>query len=321
MRRSLICITGCAGFIGSSLASKLLRRNFTIIGIDNFASNYPQKYKQENINLLLEYPNFYFHKVDILDKSKISNIFSKYLPKTVFHLAALTGVRQSLRQTKKYFENNVVGVKNIYQISKHANVEQFIFTSSSSVYGNSSLVPFEEKQILTPQSPYAKTKQQGEYVLQELYNTNRIPLIILRLFSVYGPKSRPDLAPYIFTKAAFHGKKIDQFGDGNSARDYTYIDDVLNALCVCLYQKSQFEILNIGNSHPIKLKDMIMHIEKYTGKIIKKQIKSSRSEEAIITYANNSKAYKTLKWQPKINFDSGIKQFIDWYKTTRLQQE
>lgn len=314
-----VLVTGAAGFIGSSLSEKLLQQGYEVIGIDNLTDNYNPLYKKENLSYLYRYQNFKFHKIDILNNTAVNKIFTKYLPHTIIHLAALTGVRASLLEPKIYEEINVLGTKNIYDTAVKFKAKKFIFSSSSSVYGNSKHIPFSELQKLTPKSPYAKTKKEAEILIQKLYSKYHLSTVILRFFSVYGPKGRPDMAPYLFTASAIHQKKIAQYGDGNSARDYTYIDDVTEAI-IKLLHKNQFhlEIFNIGNSSPVKLHKLIRTVENLTGFKTKRIILPMNKSESVITFADIQKAYKQFRWLPKTSFISGMKTFINWYKNTRL---
>jgi len=204
-----VLITGCAGFIGSTLCKSLINKGQTVIGIDNLAKNYPIEFKKANLAQIRLSKRFYFHQVNVLNYRHIRTIVQKYRPQTVFHLAALTGVRTSLQKPQTYFATNVIGTKNIYLATVSIKGSKFIFTSSSSVYGNSSQIPFLETQELKPLSPYAKSKFEAEILLKKLRIKAKIPTTILRLFSVYGPFGRPDMAPYLFTQAAFSGKEID----------------------------------------------------------------------------------------------------------------
>lgn len=313
-----IIITGCAGFIGSSLTNKLLKKHHKILGLDNLCNSYNIIFKKNNLSELNSYSNFSFHKIDILDNKTLNKVFARFTPDIVIHLAALTGVRKSLLEPELYQKVNVAGTINVCNASIKNKVKSFIFSSSSSVYGNRNLPPFRETQKFDPQSPYAKSKMMTEIELKKLHSYYKLPITILRFFSVYGPKSRPDLAPYLFTQAAFSGQTINQFGDGNSARDYTFVDDVISAIEKSILKQFNWEVINIGNSSPIRLANLILEIEQNSKKRIKKNIKNLIQAESIITHADISKAKKLLNWQPTTNFKIGIDKFITWYKKYRL---
>lgn len=313
-----ILITGCAGFIGSSISHKLLINRHKIIGLDNLCNSYNIIFKKGNLSEINSYSNFSFHNIDILDNSKLSKVFAFFAPDIVIHLAALTGVRKSINNSKQYQKVNIEGTNNVYLAAVNNKTKSFIFSSSSSIYGNKNPIPFSENQHYDPRSPYAKSKMLAELELIKLHGYYKLPTTILRFFSVYGPRSRPDLAHYIFTQAALKNKTITQFGNGNSARDYTYIDDVINALTKTLEKKFFWEIINIGNSHPTTLKKLISQIEIVTRKKINKRIVLQNKVESVITHADIKKAKKLLMWQPKTELKNGINEFVIWYKGNRL---
>ncbi len=313
-----IFITGVAGFIGCNLANRLLKQNHSIIGIDNLTTNYDLSLKTNNISWLKKYKKFVFFQEDILHSNNIDLLIEKFQPSIVIHLAALTGVRTSLKQPKKYLQVNVAGTQNIYQSAIKNSVLKFIFASSSSVYGDGPQIPFIENQPLNPKSPYAKSKQQAEQILYRLHQKNHLSTIILRFFSVYGPYGRPDMAPYIFTQAAFSEKSVPLYGDGKTARDYTYIDDVVSAIDRSINSNLKFETINIGNSSPVSINRIIEVINLQTGKKIRTLSQPLNPSESVLTYANTQKAVKLLRWKSKTSFDEGMKKFIDWFRINRL---
>lgn len=316
MKQDKILITGAAGFIGSSLSLSLLKSGKTVIGLDNLANNYNPVFKLANLTELKRFSQFHFHKADILDRSSINQIFHKYRPVTVIHLAALTGVRASLKKPKLYLHVNVTGTINVYEMAINSGVKSFIFSSSSSIYGNNPL-PFTENQQPDPLSPYAKSKAQAETEIRKLHSKHNLQTTILRFFSVYGSRGRPDMAPYLFTEAALTGKTVNQFGQGDTARDYTYIDDVLDAVNKTLPFSPGFATINIGDSHPVKLSELIKTVEEFTNRTILKKVKQSKKEESTITYADITKAQRLLKWSPRYSLAKGLHNFIDWYKEER----
>ena len=316
--KSSIFVSGAAGFIGSSLSRRLINNNYTVIGIDNFYNSYPVSYKHQNIKQLLKNNCFKFIECDIRNKQKLEEVFAMYKPKIVIHLAALTGVRKSLTHPELYFEVNVKGTENVYMSAIKYIASSFIISSSSSVYGDNPQLPFLETHILKPQSPYAKTKCDAESLIKHLFNKHKIPTAILRFFSVYGPSGRPDMAPYLFTHAAFNQTKITQYGDGKSARDYTYIEDVVNAIKKMISNMSSWSLLNIGNSSPVTLLSLIEIVEKYTDKKISLEFAPYNKSESFITYADICRAQKDLAWFPNTKFEDGMQKFIDWFKIHRL---
>jgi len=247
-----VMVTGGAGFIGSHTCDALLNQGYKVICVDNMNNYYSPKFKYENIKEHFSTDNFIFYLADILDYDCMFNIFKKHKPEVIIHLAARAGVRNSIDNPKLYYNVNCNGTLNLLELSKIFNVGNFIFASSSSVYGEN-IAPFRESMTTDRQiSPYASTKKVGEllcYTYHKLYNLN---ISVLRFFTVYGPRGRPDMAPYLFTKKIMNGDKIVRYGDGSSVRDYTYISDIITGVMACLDKKFGFEIINLGNSKTVK---------------------------------------------------------------------
>ncbi len=315
-------ITGGAGFIGSSLAECLLEEGNKVITIDNFCNFYNPAIKEHNVKELLKNENFKLYKNDIRDKSAIKKIFDENRIDIVMHLAAMAGVRPSIENPILYQEVNCLGTQNILEEMKAHDVKNLVMASSSSVYGNCREVPFKESMIVDYAiSPYAATKKANEvmtHVYHKLFDFN---VIMLRFFTVYGPKQRPDLAINKFTRLMLENREIPMFGDGTTSRDYTYIDDIVDGIkksCnYVLYNKNVYEILNLGNSSPISLKEMIETIGKTVGRepIIKQLPMQPGDVER--TYADISKAKELIGYEPKISFEKGIERFIEWYKENK----
>lgn len=309
-------ITGGAGFIGSSLADRLLDDNNEIIVIDNFNSYYSPRLKYQNIQEHLSNKNYKLYVGDIENIENIEQIFRENHIDCVIHLAAKAGVRPSIETPIAYAKTNIIGTMNILEIMKKYQVKRLIFASSSSVYGNSSEESFSETQnINQPISPYAATKVGCEaiaYTYHKLYNIEIYPL---RFFTVYGPRQRPDLAINKFIRLIENHQPIDMFGDGTSMRDYTYIQDIIDGIqAVINYNKSGFEIFNLGGGHPVTLKNMIAIIESILGKKAIIQRKSEQPGDVARTIADISKAGKLLNYKPKFDLKKGIEQYIFWKK-------
>lgn len=312
-----ILITGGAGFIGSNLIDLLLKTDpsIQITCIDNFDPFYNPKVKKENIKPFLKNSNFNFVKADIRNYNQLKSKLTKNFD-VIVHLAAKVGIKPSLSEPEVYTEVNIKGMQNLLELARKLRCKQFIFASSSSVYGINSNVPWrEDEHILKPISPYAYTKISGEllgHVYSHLYN---IRFIALRFFSVYGPKQRPDLVIHKFTKLITEGKAITLFGDGKTKRDYTFIDDLVSGIVAALdYSGSQYEIINLGNNESVELRQLIKILEKVLGKkaIINKL--PQRAGDAPVTYADISKAQKILNYQPKTSLTEGIQKFVEWFK-------
>ncbi|MEX0690106.1 MAG: NAD-dependent epimerase/dehydratase family protein, partial [Candidatus Paceibacterota bacterium] len=258
-----ILITGGAGFIGSNVVEDLLnqKESYKLIVIDNLNDYYSPEHKKENIKPFLNKITFY--EGDITDKDFLIEIFNKENIDKVIHLAARAGVRPSIENPDLYVKTNILGTINLLELSKENNIENFIFASSSSVYGERKEVPFKESDnIGKVESPYAQTKKSAEeliYLYNKLYSLNSV---CLRFFTVYGERGRPDMAPYLFTKAIINGETINKFGDGSSKRDYTYIKDITKGIIKCLDKNFGYEIINLGYGSPITLNDFIETLEK-----------------------------------------------------------
>lgn len=314
-----IVITGGAGFIGSHLVDRLLKNNHFVVNIDSFDNFYPKKYKLQNIQNAKKNKNYRLYEVDIRKINALKGIFKKYSPIYSFiHLAARAGVRPSIQNPLLYQKINIEGTYNLLSIATKHDIRQLTFASSSSVYGNSKIPFSEDKFNLSPISPYGATKLAGEQICFTFHQLYKIPTTILRLFSVYGPRGRPDMAPYLFTQSLFNNKPIKQFGDGSSSRDWTYIDDIVSGIKRAIERPCQYEIINLGNSHPIKLNKLLNTIEKITKKKFHKIYLPKRKEEPDITFASIRKAKQLLDWEPKTEFTEGMKLFIKWFKTYRL---
>lgn len=309
-----ILVTGGAGFIGSNLCDKLLELNYKVINIDNFNSYYDPAIKEKNVEQALKSDNYKLYRGDILDENLISKIFDENSIDVVIHLAAMAGVRNSLKDPLEYVDVDIKGTVNLLQASVKKGIKKFISASSSSVYGVNSKVPFSEEDNVELQiSPYATAKRSGELFCSTYTRLYGISTACLRFFTVYGPRQRPEMAIHMFTKNIAEGKPINMFGDGNSRRDYTYVDDVVDGIIALIACNFEFEILNFGNCDTISLKDLIETIEETVGNkaIINKM--SMQKGDVPITYADISKAGRVLGYSPKTKIKDGIKKFYDWY--------
>ena len=315
-------ITGAAGFIGSSLAEKLLKEENKVIGIDNFCDFYNPSIKENNVKELSKDDNFKLYRTDIRDGQAVKEVFNENKIDVVIHLAAMAGVRPSIENPVLYQEVNCVGTQNILEEMKIHNVTNLVMASSSSVYGNCKTVPFKEDMIVDfAISPYAATKKANEvmtHVYHKLFNFN---VIMLRFFTVYGPKQRPDLAINKFTRLMLEDKEIPMFGDGTTSRDYTYIDDIVDGIIRSFnYVENNndvYEILNLGNSSPVSLKEMINTIGQAIG--VEPKIKQLPMQPGDVdrTFADISKAKKLIGYNPKTSFKEGIENFVEWYKINK----
>lgn len=310
-----LLVTGGAGFIGSQLCERLIDRGDNIVCIDNFNDFYDPRIKRKNVKNLLQNEKFLLFEEDICDYDSLEKIFSSNSFDAIVHLAARAGVRPSIEQPLLYGRVNVNATMNLLEMSKIHNVKKFIFASSSSIYGNTKKVPFSESDnVDNPVSPYAASKKAGELIAYTYFHLYQISISVIRFFTVYGPKQRPDMAIHKFTRMIDKGEKIPVFGDGSSKRDYTFISDIIDGIISSISCCSGYEIYNLGDSKTINLLEMISTIEKYLGKRAKFEYLSRQPGDVDITYADISKAAKKLDYSPKIYFDEGIKIFVDWYK-------
>ena len=309
-----VLVTGGAGFIGSNLTQKLLDLKNEVICVDNLDPYYDLRIKKENIKPFLMLRNYHFYHEDILNFAELKKIFEKEKPDKICHLAARAGVRPSIEIPQIYQKVNIEGTLNLLELAKEFKIKNFVFASSSSVYGERNKVPFcEDDNTDFPLSPYAATKKAGEVLLWTYHHLYNLNCTVLRFFSVYGPSGRPDMAPYLFTDAIYRGRPIKKFGDGESKRDYTFIDDIVAGIVSALDRNLPYEIINLGNNHPISLNEFIQVIERALEKkaIIKKL--PSQPGDTRVTCADITKAKKILKYSPKTSITEGIKKFVSWY--------
>ena len=311
-----ILITGAAGFIGSNLIRSLLQDGrYFVVGLDNFDAFYSRTEKEKNIASFFSDPNFSFYEGDIRNNPDLDTLEDIDV---IVHLAAKAGVRPSIKDPILYQEVNVGGTQNLLEFARRRNITQFVFASSSSVYGINEQVPWSEEDKLMPISPYASTKLSCEmlgHVYSHLYG---IRFLALRFFTVYGPGQRPDLAIHKFFKSIINGEAIPVFGDGSSSRDYTYVGDAVKGIEAAIsYKSSNFEIINLGNHRSITLSDLILAIEDSCGKsaIIDRQ--PEQPGDVPQTYADIQKANKLLRFQPSTDLKTGLDNFYSWFLKTQ----
>jgi UDP-glucuronate 4-epimerase len=318
-----VLLTGGAGFIGSHLAEVLLRQDYRLTIVDNLDPFYPASWKESNLDEIRQAGTYDFHAVDICDMERLSEVMARTRPQVIIHLAARAGVRPSIEQPQRYERVNVAGTVNLLELSRKFHVDKFIFGSSSSVYGATSCVPFSENQVeLRPLSPYAATKLAGEMFAFTYAHLYRLPVICLRFFTVYGPRQRPDLAIHKFTALIEGGRPVPIFGDGSTARDYTYVDDIVAGVMAALSWEFRpstgnvpFEIFNLGNSHPVKLIALVELLEGITGRSALREWRSLQPGDVPLTWADISKATRLLGYQPTTPLEVGLAHFVKWYRT------
>jgi UDP-glucuronate 4-epimerase len=310
----MILVTGAAGFIGFHVAQRLCGQGKEVVGIDNLNPYYDPSLKEARLKLLEKCNGFHFVKMDICDYDGLTSIASRYTFSTICHLAAQAGVRYSIENPFAYQKSNNEGFLNLIEIARHYKTENFVYASSSSVYGGNTKLPFsEDDRVDGPISLYAATKRSNEltaHCYSHLYGLNCSGL---RFFTVYGPWGRPDMALFLFTKAILENRPIEVFNQGNMKRNFTYIDDIVEGVLLALSHPVRNEIYNIGNSKAENLMDFIREIEKNLGKKATIEYKPMQAGDVPATVADIGKLAK-LGYQPKTNIDVGIKKFVEWYR-------
>lgn len=322
---STFLITGGSGFIGSSLADELLNNGHRVINVDEMNDYYSVKTKERNIAHASLNPSYIFVKCDICDLASIDNIFKSYNIHYIIHLAARAGVRPSIENPILYEHCNSLGTVCILEMAKKYGIKKIILASSSSVYGNNKKTPFSETDAVDNAiSPYAATKKANEVMGHVYHKLYSIDMIFLRFFTVYGPRQRPDLAIYKFVERIFSNKPIDMYGNGDSARDYTYIDDIVQGIRLSIeylnVNDHVYEIINLGNNRPISLHNTISTIEETIGKKALINHLPMQQGDVDITCADIEKASSLLGYKPITSFKLGIRKFVDWYMSSEVKK-
>ena len=317
-------VTGAAGFIGSHLCETLLQQGFDVVGLDNMNHYYDPDIKQNNLLSVEKVAHaagreFSFYMGDIRHQDKVAQILRQDKIDTIFHLAAMAGVRPSLQNPRLYVDVNELGTINLLEEAKNAGVQKFIFASSSSVYGNQLKTPFAESDNVDhPISVYAATKKSGELLCHNYHKIYGLSIACLRFFTVYGPRQRPDLAIRKFADAIKKNKPVTVYGDGSKSRDYTFIDDIVTGICqaqnwLTNNQTPCYDVFNLGESKTISVLDMIQALEVILGKKAVLDFQSDVLGDVEKTFADISKAKAVLGYNPTTNFNTGLQKFVEWY--------
>ena len=327
-----ILITGSSGFIGFHLTKLFLEKKHKVHGYDSMNNYYDVKLKKARLNILKKYHNFSFTKANLENEKMLKKIFKRFKPKIVIHLAAQAGVRYSIDKPRVYLDSNIIGTYNVIEASHLLKVKHLIMASSSSVYGANKNVPFKEiDKTETQLSIYASTKKANESMAHSYSNIWKIPITMLRFFTVYGPWGRPDMALFKFTKGILTNKKIDIYNKGKMFRDFTYIDDITKGIELLidkipnnkklnkysndsLSPVAPFRILNIGNSKKVFLLDFINQLEKELGKKAIRNYMPLQKGDVKLTLSNTSLLRKITSYKADTNYKLGIKKFLNWYK-------
>ena len=307
-------VTGSAGFIGFHVAKALLERGEEVIGIDNLNNYYNVKLKEDRNVILNSYSNFAFHKADLVVRNELFNILDKAQPNLICHLAAQAGIRYSFENPYAYEWSNIQGFLNLIEWSKQ-RADNFVYASSSSVYGGNKEIPFSEyHRVDYPVSLYGATKKSNELMAHTYHHLFALPVTGLRFFTVYGPWGRPDMAYYKFALKMIHNEPIEVYGHGKMKRDFTYIDDIVPSILRVLDNPKEYEIYNLGGHRPVELLYFISLLETELGVETKKELLPMQPGEVPVTYANIEKARRELGFMPSISIEEGIKRFAKWFK-------
>jgi len=312
-----ILITGGAGFIGSHLVDRLLSEgDWQVFVVDDFNDFYDPAIKRANVRRHQNNQNYRLFEADIRERAALKQIFQQQTFACVVHLAARAGVRPSLAQPLLYSETNINGTLNLLELAREHVIKQFVFGSSSSVYGINAKVPFsEDDPIRRPISPYAATKAAGELICHTYTHLYGIRCVCLRFFTVYGPRQRPDLAIHKFARLITEGKPIPVFGDGTTRRDYTFIDDIIAGVRVAIeYNKTDYEVINLGESRTVELRELISLLEKELGATAKIDRQPLQPGDVPQTFADITKARQILDYDPRTQIEDGIRKFVAWFR-------
>lgn len=305
-------VTGVAGFIGSHLAERLLKEGQEVVGIDCFTDYYPRAYKERNLELLLADRCFNFYEANLIDMDLVGLLEDVDY---VFHEAAQAGVRASWGENfRVYVENNVLATQRLLEVAKEVKLKKFVYASSSSVYGDAETYPTSEQVEPEPISPYGVTKLAGEHLCQLYFTNYQLPVTILRYFSVYGPRQRPDMAFHKFIKAMLNGEEIVVYGDGEQTRDFTFVDDIVDANILAMEADAVGEVFNIGGGSRVTVNQTIRMLEEIVGDDADVRYVESQRGDVRHTAANISKAERFLGYKPRVRIDEGLYQETHWLR-------
>lgn len=310
-----VLLTGGAGFIGSHLLAALLERGDEVVCLDNFDPFYPRECKERNLAEVGESSRLRVVEGDVCDAQALEAVFVEQCPELVLHLAAKAGVRPSIADPAGYLNANACGTLNVLQMAVNYGVGRVIFTSSSSVYGGLTRLPYSEDQnTLRPLSPYAASKVAAEVFCHALHHLHKLPIVILRLFTVYGPRQRPDLAISKFARLIEQGAPLPLFGDGQSSRDYTHVNDVVRGILAAADSNLQYATINLGRSDPVTLLELVEALGHVVGQQPKVEFGPVQAGDMLHTYADISLANRLLRWEPEVELAEGLRDFVEWQR-------
>jgi UDP-glucuronate 4-epimerase len=314
-----ILVTGAAGFIGSHTAERLLDMGHTVVGVDNFSDYYNPAFKRGNIEPVSNHTSYRIIEADVTDIDAMRKVFADHQIEKVVHLAAQAGVRVSIQKPMLCQKVNVEGTYAILELAHEFGIDHVVYASSSSVYGNQEKTPFSEDDLVdNPISPYAASKKACELIAYTYHHLYKMHTTGLRFFTVYGERGRPDMSPYLFADAILHDRPISRFGDGSMERDFTYIDDIVSGIVACVERKLGYQVINLGNAHPVTLNEYIATFERVTGKKAIIDQKPMQPGDVRRTAADNRKAKELLGWEPTTSLEAGLTKFIHWFEQNRM---
>jgi UDP-glucuronate 4-epimerase len=310
-----VLVTGAAGFIGSHLAEALLSRGDEVIGVDNFNDYYDPARKRANIAPFQDQPHLAFYEADVRDTDKMYKIVADHDPNVIAHLAAMGGVRYSIGRAPLYTDVNLQGTVGLLEVARGGAVPHFVFASTSSVYGKTDRIPFEETDPCNqPLAPYPATKKAGEMMGYTYHNLHNMNFTALRFFSVYGPRGRPDMMPFMVTHRIVNGREIQLFDAGQMKRDWTYVDDVIAGVIAAIDRPLGYEVINLGRGEPVLMADFVNIIEGLVGKSAILSTPQAPPSEPKVTFADISKARRLLNYDPKTPVADGLEHMWSWYQ-------
>jgi nucleoside-diphosphate-sugar epimerase len=313
-----VLVTGAAGFIGSHLCEALLEVGHTVTGVDNFDPYYDRTIKERNLRESLLRPDFHFVEMDLRDAPAVRALMAQGWDRVV-HLAGRGGVRRSILEPQAYLENNLLATGNVLEAMRETGLDRLVFASTSSVYGNVSPVPFrEDNRADWPISPYSASKKACEVLAYTYHHLHGLHAFVLRFFTVYGPRQRPDMAIHTFVKAVTRGEAIERYGDGSTERDYTYVDDIVAGVVRAVERVEGYEIINIGGAQTTSLAHLIELIEEVTGERARVVEKPLPPGDVVRTFADTSKAQRLLDFRAEVSIEEGLRRFIRWYREEPL---
>ncbi len=310
-----VIVTGGAGFIGASLIQELLTQGYRVACVDNFDDTYDVALKEGNVTPFLDNKNFTLYRVDIRDIPAMHEVFEKEKATYVVHLAAKADTRKAVNDPRLYTSVNIDGTLNILELAREFPLENLVIASSSSVYGNTPRLPWEEIETADrPLSPYGATKRATELLAHTYHHNFKMNITCLRYFNAYGENNRPNMVPYIWASALLKGEEIEISGKGERKRDYTYIGDIVRATILAMEKPLGYEVINIGNSSPVSLRELLSVFEKVLGVTAVVRTRPSHSASVEDTYADIRKAKELLGWEPTTSIEEGIEKLIVWFR-------